>query len=157
MKCPFCESTSKQIGKQSKTDVINSRPGKDGEEVWRRRQCLVCKEVFTTTEHFSYDSLFVVKRNLTRKRFVYEKLFASILNAVSAGKGRDQGDDAVLAKTLTWGSIQKILAFKTKYISTKDIIRTVHIVLEKEDPFFALRYAMYSAYRMKVLKGKNGV
>lgn len=155
MKCPFCESASKQTGKQSKTDVINSRKGKDGEEVWRRRQCLVCQEVFTTTERFSYDSLFVVKRNLSRKRFVYEKLLASILNAISAGKGRDQGDDAMLAKRLTHESIQKLFSLKSKYISTKDIMRATHAVLEKQDAFFALRYMMYSTYRMKVLQGKN--
>lgn len=150
MKCLFCEI----LRKQSKTEVINSRRGKDGKEVWRRRQCLVCKEIFTTTEHFSYDSLFVVKRNLSRKRFVYEKLFASILNAISAGKGRDQGDDAMLAKRLTKEIIQKLFTIKSKYISTKDIMRAAHTILEKEDIFFALRYAMYSAYRMKVLKSK---
>lgn len=148
MKCPYCACQKKN----SKTDVINSRPGKGGDEVWRRRQCLTCGEVFTTTEHFSYDSIFVVKRNLTRKRFVYEKLFASVLNAISAGKARDQGDDALKTKSLTKEIIDRLFMIKSKYISTKDIIRAAHLVLTKEDPFFALRYAMYSAYRMKVLK-----
>jgi transcriptional regulator NrdR family protein len=151
MKCPFCES----LGKQSKTDVINSRKGKGGEEVWRRRQCLKCGEIFTTTEHFSYDSMFVIKRNLTRKRFVYEKLFSSILNAISAGKGRDQGDDAMKAKGITKETIDRLFLIKSKYVSTKDIMRAAHTVLEKEDSFFALRYAMYSKYRLKVLKTKG--
>ena len=150
MKCPYCES----LGKRSKTDVINSRKGKGGEEVWRRRKCLVCGEVFTTSEHFSYDSLFVVKRNLSRKRFVYEKLFSSVLNAISAGKGRDQGDDAMKAKKITKEAIDKLFLIKSKYVSTKDIMRAIHGVLEKEDTFFALRYAMYSKCRLKVLKGK---
>ena len=150
MKCPYCESA----GKVSKTDVINSRKGKGGEEVWRRRQCLKCREIFTTTEHFSHDSISVVKRNLSRKRFVYEKLFTSILNAISAGKGRDQGDDAMKAKLLTKETIEKLFLIKSKYISTKDIMRAAHSVLEKEDTFFALRYAMYSKYRLKVLKDK---
>ncbi len=148
MKCPYCESHNKS----SKTDVINSRQAKHGEEVWRRRQCLTCAEVFTTSEHFSFDSLYVVKRNLTRKRFVYEKLFASVLNAVGAGKGRDQGDDAMKAKALTKEIITNLFMIRSKYVSTKDIIKAAHIVLEKEDSFFALRYAMYSQFRLKVLK-----
>ncbi len=151
MKCPYCTIQKKK----SKTDVINSRQGKGGGEVWRRRQCLTCKEVFTTSEHFSYDSLFVIKRNLTRKRFVYEKLFASILNAISAGKGRDQGDDAMKAKALTKEVIHELFLIKSKYVSTKDIIRAVHHILQKEDAFFALRYVMYSKYRLKVLQDKK--
>lgn len=61
----------------------------------------------------------------------------------------------MLAKRLTKESIQKLFSIKSKYISTKDILRATHSVLEKEDTFFALRYAMYSAYRMKVLKQKE--
>ncbi len=132
--------------------MINSRPGKGGDEVWRRRECLTCHEIFTTSEQFSYDSIFVVKRNLTRKRFVYEKLFASILVAVGAGKGRDQGDDAMKAKRITKVIISRLFLIKSKYISTKDIMHATHTVLEQEDAFFALRYAMYSKYRLKVLK-----
>lgn len=148
MKCRFCES----VGKASKTDVVNSRKAKDGYEVWRRRKCSSCDEVFTTTETFSYDSLFVVKRNFTRKRFVYEKLFVSILNAISAGKGKDQGDDAMKAKHLTEEVIKKLFTLRSKIIATKEIIQVTHKVLEKEDSFHALRYAMYSTYRVKVLK-----
>lgn len=147
MKCLFC--------KKAKTEVINSRKGKGEHEVWRRRECLRCKEVFTTRESFSYDSWFVVKRNLTRKRFVYEKLFVSVLNAISAGKGKDQGDDAVHAKKVMQDIAQKLFEFKSKYLSTKDIIRITHDRLQKEDQFFALRYAMYSEYRMKVLQEKK--
>lgn len=147
MNCPFC--------KKGKTEVINSRKGKGDHEVWRRRECSKCGEVFTTDESFSYDSWFVVKRNLTRKRFVYEKVFVSILNAISAGKGKDQGDDAMLAKKIVGEVVEKLFEFKSKYVSTKDIIRVSHERLQKEDSFFALRYAMYSEYRMKVLQAKK--
>lgn len=151
MKCIFCEST----GKGSKTEVTNSRKGKHGKDVWRRRKCITCKEIFTTTEYFSYDSLFVVKRNMTRKRFVYEKLFVSILNAISAGKGRDQGDDAMKAKRLTQEIVSAVLLLKSSYISTKDIIHLAYQILEKVDPFYALRYSMYSEYRIKTLEKKR--
>jgi transcriptional repressor NrdR len=148
MKCIFC--------KQSETDVINSRKGKGEHEVWRRRKCLSCKEVFTTSENFAYDSLFVVKRNMTRKRFVYEKLFTSILDAVSGGKGHDRGDDAVLAKKIIKQVVADLFKHASKYLSSQDIIRSVYGLLEKEDAFFALKYASYSAYRLATVQGKKG-
>lgn len=146
MKCIFCKKT--------KTDVINSRKGKGGDTVWRRRQCLSCKEIFTTEEAVSYSSFFVVKRNLTRKRFVYEKLFASILYAVSGGKDRDMGTDALLAKDITKDVIDTLMTHKSKYISSKEIIINAYHTLHKKDPFFASRYAMYSPYRMKITQKK---
>lgn len=140
---------------KSKTDVTNSRQTRGGDSVWRRRQCLSCHEIFTTSEYFSFDSWFIIKRNLTRRRFVYEKLFVSILNATSTGKGRDQGDDAVYAKKITNNVIQQLFLIKSNYIATKEIIRIVHGVLGKEDSFFALRYVMYSEFRLKVIHGKK--
>lgn len=144
MKCVFCNHKG--------TDVINSRKGKGGSDVWRRRKCLSCKEVFTTEEVPAYTSFFVVKRNLTRKRFVYEKLFASILYAVSGGKDRDMGTDALLARDITKEVIKKLMTFSSKYISTKEIIIDTYKALHKKDTFFASRYAMYSAHRMKVIE-----
>jgi transcriptional repressor NrdR len=147
MKCSFCES----VGKVSKTDVINSRQGKGGKEVWRRRQCLSCKGIFTTTECFSYGNIFVVKRNLIRKRFVYEKLFTSIVDAVTGGKGSDRGDEAVLAKEVVQKVLKKLLSFESNYISSKDIIRATYEVLVTKNQFFAMRYMTYSDFRLQTL------
>ena len=144
MKCPFCKS--------SKTDVVNSRKTSDSRGVWRRRKCLKCGEIYTTTEYFSHDSLFVVKRNLIRRKFVYEKLFVSIFNAVLGGKIRDQGDDATRAKRLTREIIDEIIKLQSKYVSTKEIVSFAYKILEKENPFFATRYAMYSEFRLSVIK-----
>lgn len=144
MKCPFCKSI--------KTDVINSRKTNDEVGVWRRRKCLKCGEIYTTTEYFSHDSLFVVKRNLVRKKFVYEKLFVSIFNAVIGGKIRDQGDDAAKAKRLTREIINEIMKLRSKYISTKEIVSFAYRILEKENQFFANRYAIYSEFRLGVIK-----
>jgi transcriptional repressor NrdR len=146
MKCPYC--------KKGDTEVANSRKGKGDTSVWRRRKCLKCKEVFTTNEVFSYDSLFVIKRNLTRRRFVYEKLLASILMSITGGKGSDMGDDALKARDIAHKVIEDLFLLKSKYVSTKDIIHATHKELEKVHEFFARKYAMYSEYRMKVLKAK---
>lgn len=148
MKCPYC--------KKSTTDVTNSRKTLDNKGVWRRRQCLSCDEVFTTKETFSYDSLFVVKRNLQRKRFVYEKLFASVLQVVGGGKIKDQGDEASKARSICQSILEEIVNIKSKYIASKDIIRITYTVLEKENHFFATKYAVYSEFRLKTInKMKN--
>jgi transcriptional repressor NrdR len=144
MKCIFCN--------HKKTDVVNSRKGKGGNDVWRRRKCLSCDEIFTTEEIPAYSSFFVVKRNLTRKRFVYEKLFASILYAISGGKDKDMGADALLARDITTEVIKKLMTFTSKYISSKEIIVDTYKVLHKKDVFFASRYAMYSVHRMRVIE-----
>ncbi|MFA6608474.1 MAG: ATP cone domain-containing protein [Candidatus Paceibacterota bacterium] len=131
--------------------MINSRKGKGEYEVWRRRKCFSCSTVFTTREVFSYDSLFVVKRNLNRKRFVYEKLFASILYSVAGGKMRDQGDEADEARVISGKIIKEILKINSKYISSKDIIRIAYSNLEKENHFFAMKYSLYSEFRLKTI------
>lgn len=145
MKCIYCNT--------GKTEVINSRKGKGEGAVWRRRECFDCKEVFTTSETFSYDSLFVIKRNLTRKRFVYEKLFTSILIAIIGGKDLDMGDSALIAQRVTEKVIKDLFLFKSKYVSTKDIIKNTYHELSLVSDFFAQKYTMYSPYRMHVIKG----
>lgn len=144
MKCPYCKSG---------TEVINSRR-LSGEDVWRRRKCLSCREIFTTKEEISHDSLFVIKRNLVRKRFVYEKLFASILYALLGEKDGDMGNSALLAKEISKKVIGDLLTFKSKYVSTKDIIKYTYHELALENDFYAKKYAMYSRYRMQVIEGK---
>ena len=44
MRCPSCGT------KNTATPVIDSRKKKDGEIIWRRRECGNCKQRFTTNE-----------------------------------------------------------------------------------------------------------
>ncbi len=148
MKCIYCN--------ESGTDVVNSRKSKAGGEVWRRRSCPSCGQIFTTTEAFSHDSLFVVKRNLSRKRFVYEKLLTSILMAVIGGKHTDMGDSALISRGVAHKVIERLFLFKSKYVSTKDIIESTYHELSLVNSFFAHKYLVYSPYRIKVIQGKKG-
>lgn len=123
--------------------------------MWRRRKCVDCKEVFTTSEQLSQTALFVIKRNLTRKRFVYEKLFTSLLMAVIGEKGADMGNAAILAKEVAQKVVEDLLQYKSKYISTKDIIEKAYYQLSMVNDFYAKKYAMYSRYRMQVIQGRT--
>jgi len=72
MICPYCKSP--------KTKVIDKREA-DGEKATRRRrECLKCKERFTTYERVK-TGLIIVKRDGCRERFDRNKLKIGIMKA----------------------------------------------------------------------------
>jgi len=66
MHCPFC--------KETETKVIDSRLVAEGDQVRRRRECLACKERFTTFESAELVMPRVVKQDGTRQPFDEDKL-----------------------------------------------------------------------------------
>lgn len=66
MHCPFCRFED--------TKVIDSRLAREGDQVRRRRECLQCKERFTTYEAAERSLPRVVKRDGRREPFDEEKL-----------------------------------------------------------------------------------
>lgn len=70
MKCPFCGFESSQ--------VKDSRGSEDNSSIRRRRECLKCKQRFTTFERMESANLMVVKRDNTRQIYDRNKLFRSI-------------------------------------------------------------------------------
>jgi len=70
MYCPFCNAND--------TKVTDSRLNGDGREVRRRRECLICKERFTTYETAELVMPRVIKRDGYRDLFNIEKLRAGI-------------------------------------------------------------------------------
>jgi transcriptional repressor NrdR len=73
MKCPFCGETANK--------VIDSRVGKDGRVIRRRRECLQCTKRFTTHERVDTVLPMVVKKDGRREPFNYEKIRAGIQKA----------------------------------------------------------------------------
>jgi len=70
MKCPFCAEINNK--------VIDSRLGKDGRTIRRRRECLNCKKRFTTYEKVEAILPMVVKKDGRREPFNNEKIRAGI-------------------------------------------------------------------------------
>ena len=70
MKCPQCRSDD--------IKVIDSRTGKDGQSIRRRRECNDCGARFTTSEEIIRDGVVVVKRDGTIEDFDQKKLMESI-------------------------------------------------------------------------------
>lgn len=74
MRCPFC-------GAQD-TKVVDSRLSGEGDQVRRRRECLVCKERFTTYESAELNLPRVVKRDGSRVPFDGRKLRSGMMRAL---------------------------------------------------------------------------
>jgi transcriptional repressor NrdR len=74
MHCPFCSAED--------TKVIDSRLVAGGGQVRRRRECLSCKERFTTYESAELVMPRVVKHDGTRQPFDEEKLRAGFVKAL---------------------------------------------------------------------------
>lgn len=73
MKCPNCHSDN--------TKVIDSRDVDDFRAVRRRRECLKCKNRFTTYERVELTNFLVVKKGGRRESYDRNKLESGILKA----------------------------------------------------------------------------
>ena len=73
MKCPFCGHL--------KDKVVDSREGKEGEVIRRRRQCLACERRFTSYERMDEIQYMVIKKDGSRERFERQKVIAGLLKA----------------------------------------------------------------------------
>ncbi len=74
MHCPFCS--------ENETKVIDSRLVSDGHQIRRRRECLKCKERFTTFESAELVMPKIVKSNGNREPFNEEKMINGIQRAL---------------------------------------------------------------------------
>ena len=73
MKCPFCGETHNK--------VIDSRLGKNGDAIRRRRKCIVCGRRFTTYEHTEEIPIMIIKKDGRREVFNSEKVRSGIQRA----------------------------------------------------------------------------
>jgi transcriptional repressor NrdR len=73
MHCPFCSADD--------TKVIDSRLVAEGDQVRRRRECLSCKERFTTYEIAELVMPRVIKSDGSREPFNEDKLRSGLFSA----------------------------------------------------------------------------
>jgi transcriptional repressor NrdR len=73
MKCPFCGYV--------KDKVVDSRLGKDGKSIRRRRECLKCNARFTTYEKVEELLPMVIKKDGRREAFDRQKILSGIKKA----------------------------------------------------------------------------
>ena len=73
LKCPFCASTE--------IKVVDSRDTESRDAIRRRRECLECRQRFTTYERVEETPLTVIKRAGEREVFSRPKLLNGLLRA----------------------------------------------------------------------------
>ena len=83
MRCPFCGHADNK--------VIDSRLGREGGEIRRRRECLECQRRFTTRERVEEVLPKIVKRDERREEYDRDKLEASVAKACAKRPVESEG------------------------------------------------------------------
>lgn len=73
MRCPFCSHPDSR--------VVDSRDSETGEAIRRRRECLSCRQRFTTYERVETIPLYIIKKDGRREEFQHDKLLGGLLSA----------------------------------------------------------------------------
>jgi transcriptional repressor NrdR len=132
MYCPFCAAID--------TKVTDSRLLREGNQVRRRRECLICKERFTTYESIELTLPRIIKQNGRRDTFNEAKLRAGILRALEKRPvAIEKIEDAINH------IIQKAHGFGEREIPSKQIGEWVMAELHRLDQVAYVRFA--SVYR----------
>ena len=132
MKCPFCGNLDDK--------VVDSREGKEGEVIRRRRECVNCGRRFTSYERIDEIPYMVVKKDGIRERFEREKVIAGLLKACEKRPVSVSSLEAVANK------VEATLHERPdKEISTEEIGALVMDALRTLDAVAYVRFA--SVYR----------
>jgi transcriptional repressor NrdR len=73
VKCPYCSHLDDK--------VVDSREGKAGDLIRRRRECLKCGKRFTTYERIDEIPYMVIKKDGRREKFDRHKILQGLLRA----------------------------------------------------------------------------
>lgn len=132
MRCPYCTSIDNK--------VVDSRMGKEGETIRRRRECLKCEGRFTTYERVEEVLPSVIKKD--GRREPYDRV--KILNGLKKACEKRPISVEVLEKSVD--DIEKALQEKGfKEIPSKAIGEELMNLLHKLDEVAYVRFA--SVYR----------
>ena len=132
MYCPFCYAND--------TKVTDSRLIREGNQIRRRRECLICKERFTTYETAELTLPRIIKRDGRRDLFNEDKLRAGISRALEKRPvSLEQIENAVSR------IIHQARASLDREISSKQLGEWVMEALHNLDQVAYVRFA--SVYR----------
>ena len=132
MKCPFCGFEEDR--------VVDSRSVREGTGVRRRRECLRCKERFTTYEYVEKVELMVMKNDGRQEPFNRGKLIEGIRLAC---KKRPIGVKKIEA--IVDDVEKQIYSLSKGEVSSKQVGEVVMDILREVDEVAYVRFA--SVYR----------
>ncbi len=132
MKCPYCGYTEDR--------VVDSRSVRDGIGVRRRRECLKCKERFTTYEYVEKVELMVIKNDGRQEPFDRGKLIEGIRLAC---KKRPIGVKKI--ESIVLDVEKRIHSLSRGEVTSKQVGEVVMDILKDIDEVAYVRFA--SVYR----------
>ena len=133
MECPYCH--------RQQTFVTNSRPSKGNAQIWRRRKCQNCGEIFTSHEIIDLSHLTVIKKSGEKERFSRVKLYSGIYGATIGFKLPNR---EFIVDKITREIERNILFLKKKLIPSNEIANLVLENLKKTSPPIFLRFLSYN-------------
>ena len=128
MRCPYCSDEANR--------VIDSRLGRDGAEIRRRRECIECGRRFTTRERVEEILPKICKRDERREDYERDKLVAGIQKACEK---RPMSADAI--ERLVDRIERQLQESGEKEVPSAAIGERVMEELKRLDPVAAARFA----------------
>lgn len=132
MKCPFCGCLDDK--------VIDSRTGRDGDFIRRRRECLKCGRRFTSYEKVEELLPMIIKKDGSREPFDRQKLLSGLSKALEKRpvdmESRERAVD---------GIVKNLLAMNLKEVPSSRLGEEVMACLRELDQVAYVRFA--SVYR----------
>ncbi len=127
MNCPIC---------QGETKVVNSRPGDQGRSIRRRRECLKCRQRFSTYEKISLIDFQVLKSDDKKEPYYRHKLEGGLRKALDRRPVAEKEFQKLL-----FTIENDIFNLEKETVSTEQIGRIVLSHLRDMDKVAYLRFA----------------
>ena len=128
MRCPFCSHLDDK--------VVDSREGRAGDLIRRRRECLKCERRFTTYERIDEIPYMIVKKDGRREKFDRQKLLQGLLKACEKRPVAVQKLEALVEETERF-----VLESPNRERSTQEIGALLMQRLKKLDKVAYVRFA----------------
>ena len=128
MRCPFCGYLDDK--------VVDSREGRAGDLIRRRRECLKCERRFTTYERIDEIPYMIVKKDGRREKFDRQKLLQGLLKACEKRPVAVQKLEALVEETERF-----VLESPNRERSTQEIGALLMQRLKKLDKVAYVRFA----------------
>jgi transcriptional repressor NrdR len=136
VKCPFCSHLDDK--------VVDSREGRAGDLIRRRRECLECGKRFTTYERIDEIPYMVIKKDGRREKFDRHKILQGLLRAcekrpVPTGKLEALVDEAeryvneAKDRERTTSEIGELLMNRLKKLDKVAYVRFASVYLDFKD------------------------
>ncbi len=135
MKCPFCGHLEDR--------VLETREQKDGLLIRRRRECLKCRNRFTTNEGLLMSYPLVIKKDGRREDFSKEKVLKGLQAACQKRPIALAQMDSIVEGISKW-----LLSCSDKEISAQQIGERLMMALKSVDDVAYVRFAsVYKTFK----------